>query len=153
MLGSTIFTRYSRDKYIFNLIISTHLLALGQASALGVGLMHPHHGEVLVVLGVVATPGLVCHEHLGALVRAVTHGLEPDVLGDVPAPVGAVAAQRALKRLLVQVADNVDVEPRRSRRPEGTVGTFVNLRQHTEIVNALLRNCTNIFQCESVSKN
>lgn len=81
-------------------------------------------GQVLVVLGVVPASRLVGHQHLGRFVGAVPHRLQLDVLGDVPSPVRTVRAQRTLEGLLVQVADDVHVEPGGGRRPERAVRTL-----------------------------
>jgi len=104
-----------------------------------VGYVHFHDGQVPVVLAVVPTARLVRHQHLGALVRVGHRGrllsatpprrLEPDVLGDVPAPVGPVRAARTLERLAVQVSDDVHVEPRSGSRPERAVRALEHLQR------------------------
>lgn len=53
------------------------------------------------------------------------------MFGDVPPPVGSVAAKRALKRLFVEMANYVNMKPGCGRRPEGAVGAFVNLKNLT----------------------
>lgn len=55
------------------------------------------------------------------------------MFGDVPPPVGSVAAKRALKRLLVEMTNYVDMEPGGSGCPERAVGTFVNLNKVTVV--------------------
>lgn len=102
--------------------------------------VHLHHGQVPVVLAVIAPARLVRHQHFGALVRRrgglvaaeLARRLQADVLGDVPAPVGPVRAARTLERLAVQVADDVHVETRRGRRPERAMWALEHLRHNTK---------------------
>jgi len=100
--------------------------------------VHFHYGQVTVILAVIPAARLVRHQHLGALVRVghrlhrllgatFPRRLEPDVFGNVPAPVRTVSAARTLERLAVQVADDVHVEPRSSGRPERAVWALEHL--------------------------
>jgi len=100
--------------------------------------VHFHYGQVTVVLAIIPAARLVRHQHLGALVRVgrrlhrllgatLPRRLEPDVFGDIPAPVRTVRAARTLERLAVQVADDVHVEPRSGGRPERAVWALEHL--------------------------
>jgi len=73
--------------------------------------VHFQYGQVPVVLAVVPAAGLVRHQHLRALMgsghggglfaAALSRRLEPDVLGDVPTPVGPISTTRTFERLAI----------------------------------------------------
>lgn len=66
--------------------------------------------------------------------------LEPDMLGDIPAPVGPVRAARTFKRLAIQVADDVHVEPRSGGRPKRAVRTLEYLQRENVADQSTLYN-------------
>jgi len=69
----------------------------------------------------------------GLLTATSLRGLEPDMLGNIPAPVRSVRTTRTLERLAVQVADDVHVEPRSGGRPERAMWTLKHLQQGNSI--------------------
>jgi len=101
--------------------------------------IHFHHGQVAVILAVVPATRLVRHQHFGTLMRVICGSclfaatslcrLEPDMLGDIPAPVGPIRTARTLERLAIQMADDVHMEPRSGGRPKRAMRTLEYLKR------------------------